>query len=263
MAVWSDLNSRLASGAAMALVGVVMIWLGGIWFGTLAALVSGIMVWELARMMAPEQRNAALQLGLAAAIALLVARAFGGLWVAPLIGAVAVQGVSTLRISNSNKLLFVLFSIGILGAGTGLTWFRDTYGIVWLVWLVLVVIATDVFGYFAGRLVGGPKFWPAISPKKTWSGTVAGWVAAALLGLAFRQFTNAGPDLPWISMALSMASQGGDMAESALKRRMGVKDSSSLIPGHGGLFDRFDGLLAGALFMLLVSQLVYVPEVRI
>ena len=125
-----------------------------------------------------------------------------------------------------------------------------------------MVVISDVAGYFAGRMLGGPKFWPRVSPKKTWSGTVAGWVAAALIGLLFRSFTNAGPDLPWISVALSLASQMGDIAESALKRKMGVKDSSALIPGHGGLFDRFDGLLGAALFMLLVAQLVYVPEVR-
>ena len=131
-----------------------------------------------------------------------------------------------------------------------------------LVWLVLVVIATDVAGYFAGRFIGGPKFWPRVSPKKTWSGTLGGWFAAMLIGLVFLTFTNAGKDLPWISMLLSLASQMGDVAESAIKRRMGVKDSSSLLPGHGGLLDRFDGLLGAALFMLLVAQIVYVPEVR-
>lgn len=262
MAAWNDLGSRMASGAVMAAVGVAMIWLGGPWFAGLTAMVCGVMLWELSRMVAPDQPNAALQLGVLAVGAMMLARLGGAMWVVPLIGAVAISGAAILRATPVHRVLFVLFAVAILGAGTGLAWFRDAYGIVWLVWLVLVVIATDVFGYFAGRLIGGPKFWPAISPKKTWSGTVAGWVAAALLGVIFRQFTNAGPDLPWISVALSMASQAGDMAESALKRRTGVKDSSSLIPGHGGLFDRFDGLLAAALFMLLVSQLVYVPEVR-
>ena len=77
------------------------------------------------------------------------------------------------------------------------------------------------------------------------------------------RFTTAGPDLPWISAALSLASQMGDIAESAIKRRMGVKDSSHLIPGHGGLLDRFDGLLGASLLMLLVALIVIVPEVRL
>ncbi|MHC0052947.1 phosphatidate cytidylyltransferase [Actibacterium sp. D379-3] len=256
---WDDLTLRLSSGAAMAVLGVAAIWLGGPWFAALAALVSGVMLWELARMVAPERRSEALQLAVLGTGAVLLARALPGFYAFPLLAAPALVGVSLLKRHGA---VFAIYALAILVAGYGLSLFRDSYGVVWLFWLVLVVIATDVFGYFAGRLIGGPKFWPRISPKKTWSGTVAGWVAAALIGLLFRQFTNAGPDLPWISVALSMASQLGDIAESALKRKMGVKDSSNLLPGHGGLFDRFDGLLGAALLMLLVAQLVYVPEVR-
>ena len=94
---------------------------------------------------------------------------------------------------------------------------------------------------------------------ETWTLALGG----ALIGALFLTFTNAGRDLIWISAVLAFASQMGDIAESALKRRMGVKDSSALIPGHGGLFDRFDGLLGAALLMLLVALLVDVPEVRI
>ena len=83
------------------------------------------------------------------------------------------------------------------------------------------------------------------------------------MGALFLAFTTAGPDLPWISAAVALASQFGDIAESAIKRRMGVKDSSRLIPGHGGLLDRFDGLLGAALMLLLVAQFVDVPAVRI
>ena len=115
---------------------------------------------------------------------------------------------------------------------------------------------------FAGRIFGGPKFWPRFSPKKTWSGTVAGWIAAAGIGLIFLRISTAGIDLLWISALLAFASQLGDIAESAIKRQAGVKDSSNLIPGHGGLMDRFDGLLGAALFMLLVAQLTDVPVVR-
>lgn len=256
---WEDLAPRLASGGAMAGAGVVLIWLGGAWFTALCAIVGGLMIWELARMIAPERRAEALALGAVGAGVIVLARVLPPVFALPLLAAPALVGVSLLRRHGA---IFVAFALGILIASFGLSLFRDSYGAVWLFWLVLVVIATDVFGYFGGRIIGGPKFWPRVSPKKTWAGTLSGWVAAALIGVVFRQFTNAGVDLPWISVALSMASQMGDVAESAVKRKMGVKDSSNLLPGHGGLFDRFDGLLGAALFMLLVAQIVYVPSVR-
>ena len=109
-------------------------------------------------------------------------------------------------------------------------------------------MATDIVGYFAGRIFGGPKFWPRFSPKKTWSGTVAGWIGAGIFGALV------GPGLLGVSwwacglgaVVLSFAGQMGDIVESALKRRAGVKDSSSLIPGHGGVLDRLDALVAVA-----------------
>ncbi len=124
----------------------------------------------------------------------------------------------------------------------------------WLLWVVCVVVATDVAGYIAGRALGGPKFWPAISPKKTWSGTVAGWLAAAVMGAIFGITLGAGAGLVLLSVVLSVAGQAGDVWESWIKRRVGVKDSSNLIPGHGGVLDRFDAmlgatLLAGALWL--------------
>ena len=88
----------------------------------------------------------------------------------------------------------------------------------------MVVVVTDVVGYFAGRLIGGPKFWPRVSPKKTWAGTMAGWIGAGIVGAAFAASLDASFQLIGISIAISMAGQIGDVAESALKRRMGVKD---------------------------------------
>lgn len=256
---WDDLRARLASGLGMAALGVAMIWLGGPWFAALAAAVSGIMIWELIRMITPQQRAVAVQLGLLAASAVLLARALPGLYALPVLLAPVLVGVGRL---GHQRLLFALFAAAIMIAGYGLSLFRDDYGMAWLIWLILVVIATDVAGYFAGRFIGGPKFWPSVSPKKTWSGTLGGWFAAVLVGLLFVAVTRAGPGLMLMCVALSLASQMGDIAESALKRRMGVKDSSALIPGHGGLLDRFDGLLGAVLFMLLLTQVIHVPEVR-
>jgi phosphatidate cytidylyltransferase len=128
-----------------------------------------------------------------------------------------------------------------------------------MVWLVAVVVATDVAGYFAGKALGGPKFWPRVSPKKTWSGTAAGWLAAAAVGAVFAAEAGIGLGVVVLSVLVSMASQAGDVAESALKRKMGVKDSSGLIPGHGGLFDRFDGMLGAAAMVLLVLSIWGLP----
>ncbi|MBY6152676.1 phosphatidate cytidylyltransferase [Vannielia litorea] len=256
---WDDLAPRVIAGAVMVVVGVAGIRAGGIWFQMLAVFVTAVMIWELASMIKREGESAML-------LAAITASVLSGLlaheanWALLLLFAPAVVGALMMP---RERLTFFLFALGIMTAGWGLVSFRDVYGGTWLFWLVFVVVVTDVAGYFAGRMLGGPKFWPAVSPKKTWSGTVAGWIGAACVGALFLTFTNAGRDLIWISAVLAFASQMGDIAESALKRRMGVKDSSSLIPGHGGLFDRFDGLLGAALLMLLVALIVDVPEVRI
>lgn len=244
----------------MVLLGIVAIRLGGVWFQMLAVFVTGVMIWELARMIRPGENVGAMLLAALTASVLSGLLATDAGWHLMLLFVPAALGAFAMP---RERLTFFLFALGIVTAGWGLVSFRDTHGGTWLFWLVIVVVMTDVLGYFAGRYFGGPKFWPRLSPKKTWAGTAAGWVGAGLVGALFLTFTDAGRDLIWISMALSFASQMGDVAESALKRRMGVKDSSSLIPGHGGLFDRFDGLLGAALFMLFTALFVDVPEVRI
>jgi phosphatidate cytidylyltransferase len=254
---WADLGPRILSALAMGVIGIGAVWAGGVWFATLCLIVAGLMVWELAAMIRPGWT--ARVLGLAAMLAVLAAFHLPGPAALAVLALPALAGAALLR---REAPIFAVYAFAAMLATWGLAGFRFDYGGVWLVWLLLVVIATDIAGYFAGRLIGGPKFWPRVSPKKTWAGTVAGWVAAALIGLSFRGFTTAGPDLPWISAALSLAAQMGDIAESAIKRRMGVKDSSRLIPGHGGVLDRFDGLLGAALLMLLIAQVVVVPEVR-
>jgi phosphatidate cytidylyltransferase len=117
------------------------------------------------------------------------------------------------------------------------------------------VWATDVAAYFAGRIIGGPKLWPAISPNKTWSGAVAGAVAATAAGWAVAAVGGIEPIAPIFAVGflLSVAAQFGDLFESALKRRFGVKDASHAIPGHGGLMDRLDGFLAAAVAAALVG----------
>ncbi len=114
--------------------------------------------------------------------------------------------------------------------------------------------ATDIFAYFVGRAVGGPKLAPHISPGKTWSGAIGGTaaavIAAALVGLWLPQSSTL---LGLLALALSVVSQAGDLFESWVKRRAGVKDSSHLIPGHGGVMDRVDGLVAAAVALYLIG----------
>ncbi len=259
-AKWDDLAPRLISGVAMAAVGLVLVWLGGIGFAALAMLCGGLMIWELAAMTDRTRPAEAKALGLIAAGMLAAVLLSRNPYMMPLL--LIPPLLIALRPRRPMKLEATVYALMIMVACYGLVAFREGYGVLWLLWLVLVVIVTDIAGYFAGRVVGGPKFWPAISPKKTWSGTVAGWLAAAVVGYVFLEISTAGIDLLWISSVLAFASQLGDIAESAIKRRAGVKDSSNLIPGHGGLLDRFDGLLGAALFMLLVAQLTPVPSVR-
>jgi phosphatidate cytidylyltransferase len=114
-----------------------------------------------------------------------------------------------------------------------------------LMFVLLIVWVTDSGGYFAGRGIGGPKLWPRVSPKKTWAGAIGGLAASLAVAAGFAAFGlgRMGP-LLLISGALSVVSQLGDLFESAVKRRFGVKDSSHIIPGHGGLMDRLDGFVA-------------------
>lgn len=253
---WGDLVARMGSALAMVLVGVWAIWMGGHVFHVIVALVCGLMVWELTRMLAPDLPALAVQLGGVAALAVLLAIYLPVLYAAPLLVAPAFVGISQLR---AQRILFGAFTTAVLAASYGMMHVRDDLGFGWLVWLVLIVVVTDVAGYFAGRMLGGPKFWPRVSPKKTWSGTAAGWVGAAIVGMAFAVNSGAWGAILLASVVLSFSSQLGDIAESAIKRKTGVKDSSRLIPGHGGVLDRFDGMLGASVAFLMIELLFGFP----
>ena len=131
----------------------------------------------------------------------------------------------------------------------------EPFGFLSILWAGLVVIAADVGGYFAGRVIGGAKLWPSVSPKKTWAGLGGGVALAFFVGGVFSWATTGTYfyQVCLVSMIAAVVSQGGDLAESALKRHFGVKDASGLIPGHGGVLDRLDGHMAAILVAAAVT----------
>lgn len=132
---------------------------------------------------------------------------------------------------------------------------RDAdFGFVALMFVLLIVWVTDIGGYFAGRGIGGPKLWPRVSPKKTWAGAIGGLVLSLVIAAAFA-WLGYGKMLPLLLLGtvLSIVSQFGDLFESAVKRRFDVKDSSHIIPGHGGLLDRLDGFVAAIVLAAFIG----------
>jgi phosphatidate cytidylyltransferase len=253
---WSDLTIRVTSAVVLIVVGFGAAWIGHDVFHVLVALVCGAMVWELVRMLSPDTRPIAFQIGALSGSAVLMASYLPLIFVLPVLGAPALVGMSQIK---HHRAVFGLFCLLTLLAGISMLLLRDNFGFQGLLWLLLVVVVTDIAGYFAGRIFGGPKFWPRYSPKKTWSGTVAGWLGAAFVGAVFAIYTDTGFSLVVVSVLLSFASQLGDIGESAIKRLVDVKDSSSIIPGHGGVLDRFDGMLGACILLLLIGLTVGYP----
>ncbi|MDQ0507053.1 phosphatidate cytidylyltransferase [Xanthobacter agilis] len=210
--------------SAMARLGKRTLWLT---LGAVAVVVgAGMLVFG--------SRSSALGtvLGCAAVAALLVPRQSVWSLSGVLVAAAAALPIIALRGEGPLGLLAVLF----------------IYAVVW---------ATDIFAYFVGRALGGPKLWPRVSPNKTWSGAIGGAVAGVVAGVVVVAVGGVADLWPAgvIALALSAVSQAGDLAESAVKRRCGVKDASRLIPGHGGILDRLDGFAAAALAALLLAEL--------
>ena len=252
---FKDLMPRLVTAIALLAIGGVAVLLGGLWFTGLISLIVGVMIWELATMVRTGPRRARI-LAILGGGALLAANLLPVGFGLPVLMLVPMFAIATIR---THRRMMVGFCAAILLAGLSLTEHLTEFGLAWMLWLILVVVASDVMGYFAGRVLGGPKFWPRVSPKKTWSGTIAGWIGAALVGWIWVVWQNAGWEVIGISVALAMMAQMGDIAESAVKRKTGVKDSSNLLPGHGGLFDRFDAMLGAALMLLVIKSVAEFP----
>lgn len=254
---FADLGLRAASGVVLGLIALGLFWLGGFWSAVLLALGAGIMVWEFREMTLGEGA------GKTAMGILAIVGAFGSVLLTEAfqmrfgVTLIAFCAVVLAFVEGRRGRMAALGMIYIAVAMMCIDGLRgdEKYGFAAVLWLIIIVIGADVGGYFAGRVFGGPKLWMRVSPKKTWSGFFGGVLLAVLLGLIFSALTPGtfALKVALISALIAMVSVGGDLIESACKRYYGVKDSSGLLPGHGGVLDRLDGLMAAALVAGLIT----------
>ena len=245
-----ELGLRLASALVLAPLVVAAVYAGGWAFAVVVAAAALAMVWEWNRLCGGSRLGVALH-GLAVLAAL--GLTLGGMPLAGL-GAVAALAALSLALAVAVERAYVWVALGVAYVSipvAALIWLRGGFveGRQIVLWLLAVVWATDIGAYAVGRALGGRRLAPRISPQKTWAGAFGGTGLAALVGLGA---AYAGPGLArglgvvLASLGLSLAAQAGDLAESAVKRRFGAKESGALIPGHGGALDRADGLLFAA-----------------
>jgi phosphatidate cytidylyltransferase len=247
----SSLRLRVLSALVLAPLPLAAIWFGGLPLALLTIAAAVVMAWEWGRLCGGDAVSpilvGPLLVGIVAAA--VIAAAFGRVAAGTVLafgGAIAIWGIALRRRAESPLWLgagclwvalpcIILMWLAHSGAGRGT-----------LFWVFAVVWATDIGAYAAGRLLGGPLLAPRWSPRKTWAGLAGGIVCAGVAGWATAGVLGTAPVLPLVlvSAGLAIVEQFGDLAESVAKRRFGVKDASSLIPGHGGLLDRLDGLLA-------------------
>ncbi|HEX8165801.1 MAG TPA: phosphatidate cytidylyltransferase [Beijerinckiaceae bacterium] len=256
----SELGLRVASSLALAAVALLATWAGGWLFAGLWFLAAAAILCEWIAMAGVEPRLA-LQLTLGILLgglgALAVVADTTPMDAFPFFAAAALACLCG-RTAHDRRWAAAGFAYAaVIAIVPPLVREHPRLGLVAILWMFAVVWLTDIAAYFAGRRFGGPKLWPAVSPKKTWSGFLGGLAAAVMAGAAVvlvaRQF-GWEPPVPLGTVVLasavaSVASQLGDLGESALKRRFGAKDSGRLIPGHGGVMDRLDGFWAVAALM--------------
>jgi len=252
-----DLWPRVAAAVAMGSVAVAATWIGGFLFAAFWWLASIVVLWEWQRLVGGERLIVARVVASAVALALAALSALhdsiAGVVAALILGAAAVGWIAGGR-QGIWAAAGVLYA-GALVASVALLRVSPSFGMASILWLFAVVWGADIAAYFAGRLIGGPRLWPSVSPGKTWAGAIVGAFAGAVLGLMLAAWTNRLAALFWLGLATAIVSELGDLFESALKRRFGVKDSSGLIPGHGGLMDRLDAFTSASFFAAVVAIL--------
>ncbi len=256
MTLGKDFLPRLGSALVLAPIALFAAYAGGWLFTGFLALAAVLVLWEWVVMTDARPKRPVLVLsGLSLAAAAGLTQAQGAL---AGLGALALGAAALALVAERRVWALAGLAYAAAAVVPAVALRQDpAAGGVALFWLFAVVWGTDIAAFFCGRLIGGPKLWPRVSPNKTWSGAIGGTVVGTAAGLlAVAAFgVPATPALLAVGVLASIASQGGDLYESAMKRHFGCKDSSALIPGHGGLMDRLDGFVAAALVALLVGLL--------
>jgi len=265
---WKNLRVRVLSAAVLVPTVVSAVWFGGVWFLALVAVCVALLAREWGMMSAPRApRGVALAIGVAALVA--VVAAFQGhyylMW--PLLAAGAILAALLARGAVERRADAAYGVIYIAPACIALVWLRGLdAGLSWTLLLFAVTWFADIFAFVVGSILKGPKLWPKFSPNKTWSGFFGGLAAASIAAVGIDALSGMLPALPDMNLTWPVAAaigflgglstMMGDLWESMLKRRFGVKDSGDLIPGHGGLLDRVDGLMFAAIVIAGV-RLIY------
>lgn len=259
---WSNLGTRAASAVVLIPAVVAAVWFGGWALLLLISISAALLAIEWGAMSAP---RAPVRVAAAVAVAVLAAifTAYLGYyelaWVVMMLGSL---GAAIVARGVSERLADAAYGVIYLApACVALVWLRAMPDpISWTIMLFTVTWSADIFAFLVGSALKGPKLWPRFSPNKTWSGFFGGLVFAMIAAVLVGTFSTA--KLSWplaaaIGLAGGLATMAGDLWESMLKRRFGVKDSGDLIPGHGGLLDRVDGLMFAAVVVAGARLIVY------
>lgn len=263
-----ELMIRFASAAVLAPAAAAAIWAGGVWFLAIMLAACGLLAVEWAMMSARKAWRVmavAVAFGLIAAVIAAHAQQLSLAFVLLVFGAVA---AGLFARSRGQEAVDAAYGVLYLGwPAVLLIWLRDlnsSVGLAWTAFVFVVAWASDIMAYLVGSTVGGRKLWPRFSPNKTWSGFIGGLSAGTLAGAGMAAWLDMGLlTAGWgavLGLCAALATMAGDLWESALKRRFGVKDAGNLIPGHGGLLDRVDGMMFAVVIVACGRLLVAFAE---
>ena len=247
----------LSTAVITPIVGYILV-IGGDYFSLFISILGAVMIWEMARAIfgsAHSRFLIMLSIGFGVVI-LLTGLRIGILLLSTFVLLFLVSfSIYCLVIKQADKITkFLICSLFIVIPCTLFLWLRETKELIILFWILSCVIATDIGAYVVGKIIGGAKLAPKISPNKTWSGLFGGVTASAFTGLGFSVFwMEKHFKFVCLSLLIAIVAQMGDLLESRFKRKYSLKETSNIIPGHGGIMDRLDGHMAAVTFIALIS----------